>query len=143
MIKDEALGTHGNADWVAINGTVQFIRNENMSYNACTRDFNGRACQKKLQEQGGENEWWVLLLREVACMLRASICESTDCCMNDWIVGCHCPQMRTSVSLGATDLSTVKPSALASAAPCVSHPCLTAKFAGSPCQPGHDRRHCP
>lgn len=31
-------------------GTINFIRNENMWYSACTRDFGGRTCNKKLTE---------------------------------------------------------------------------------------------
>eukprot|EP00877_Chromochloris_zofingiensis_P013681 jgi/Chrzof1/8567/Cz03g15270.t1 len=50
QIKDEGLGTHGQADYVAVVGTINFIRNENMWYSACTRDFGGRTCNKKLTE---------------------------------------------------------------------------------------------
>jgi hypothetical protein len=37
-------------------GAVNFIKSENMFYPACTLQFNGRMCHKKLQE-AGDNTW--------------------------------------------------------------------------------------
>jgi hypothetical protein len=38
-------------------GYVHFIRNENMLYPACTLDFNGRPCHKKLVDTTGAGNW--------------------------------------------------------------------------------------
>eukprot|EP00879_Flechtneria_rotunda_P025305 GHRR01026883.1.p1 GENE.GHRR01026883.1~~GHRR01026883.1.p1 ORF type:complete len:797 (+),score=258.36 GHRR01026883.1:172-2562(+) len=56
QIKDEGLATDGNTAWVSVLGTIAHIRTENMVYPACTRDFNGRPCHKKLG--GQEGSWW-------------------------------------------------------------------------------------
>lgn len=32
--------------------TVNFLRTDNMTYPGCPKDFNGRTCQKKLQDDG-------------------------------------------------------------------------------------------
>lgn len=39
---------------------VSFIRSESMSYPACTLSYGGRQCNKKLQNQGGQDDetWW-------------------------------------------------------------------------------------
>jgi len=37
--------------------TINYIRTENMYYPACPKDFSGRPCHKKLQDNGGS--WWV------------------------------------------------------------------------------------
>lgn len=36
-----------------INGTITFVRNENMSYPACTHPYAGKTCNKKCSENGG------------------------------------------------------------------------------------------
>ena len=37
---------------------VSLIRQENMSYPACPLPFQGRACNKKLQDQQGDGQSW-------------------------------------------------------------------------------------
>eukprot|EP00775_Hariotina_reticulata_P005401 gene5401-5635_t len=57
QIKSEGLGCNGTADWVAVTGIINYIKSENMTYPSCPRDFNGRTCQKKLQDQDNNN-WY-------------------------------------------------------------------------------------
>jgi hypothetical protein len=38
-----------------VSGTINYIKSENMTYPSCPRDFNGRTCQKKLQDQDNNN----------------------------------------------------------------------------------------
>lgn len=56
-IKDEQLG-QGAPAYIQVSAWVTFIRNEaaKMYYPACTLSFNGRTCNKKLSDQGGQ--WW-------------------------------------------------------------------------------------
>ncbi|KAF8055656.1 RPA1A [Scenedesmus sp. PABB004] len=57
QIETEGLGLSPTADWVAVAGTVYNISSDRgLAYPACTRDFNGRPCQKKLQ--GQEGSWF-------------------------------------------------------------------------------------
>jgi hypothetical protein len=39
-----------------IAGTINFIRNESMTYPSCPKHFNGRVCQKKVV-QGDNGQW--------------------------------------------------------------------------------------
>ncbi|KAK9813638.1 hypothetical protein WJX73_001046 [Symbiochloris irregularis] len=58
-IREEQLGQNGQAAFVAVNAYVGFIRGENMSYPACTLNYAGRQCNKKLTSQGdGGDSWW-------------------------------------------------------------------------------------
>lgn len=36
-----------------VSGTITFVRNENMSYPACTLDYAGKTCMKKCADNGG------------------------------------------------------------------------------------------
>lgn len=37
---------------------VDYIRTENLTYPACPRDYNGRTCNKKLQDNAGGGGAW-------------------------------------------------------------------------------------
>lgn len=38
--------------------TCSYVRDKNMYYAACPLQFNGKQCNKKMQDQGG-GSWWV------------------------------------------------------------------------------------
>lgn len=42
-----------------VNGTITFVRNENMSYPACPLQYAGRTCNKKCTDGGGGDNWCV------------------------------------------------------------------------------------
>eukprot|EP00878_Enallax_costatus_P012473 GHUV01013026.1.p1 GENE.GHUV01013026.1~~GHUV01013026.1.p1 ORF type:complete len:867 (+),score=301.03 GHUV01013026.1:206-2806(+) len=57
MIENEGIGMSGQAEWVMVTGTIYNINSDRgLSYPSCTRDFNGRLCQKKLQ--GSDGSWY-------------------------------------------------------------------------------------
>ncbi len=43
-------------------GHVTFIQSQTLAYTACPRDYNGRPCHKKLQDQG-DGTWWVHIMQ--------------------------------------------------------------------------------
>ncbi|QDZ22081.1 replication factor A protein 1 [Chloropicon primus] len=61
-IRDENLGTSGKADYVEVLATVKYIKNEVMSYPACSLQRNGRQCNKKVaitdDDQDGLGSGW-------------------------------------------------------------------------------------
>lgn len=59
LLQDEELGHGEKPDWVTMPGTVSYIRRDKdtggaVVYPSCPNDFNGRACSKKLVENGGQ-----------------------------------------------------------------------------------------
>ncbi|KAL3155866.1 hypothetical protein ABBQ32_012870 [Trebouxia sp. C0010 RCD-2024] len=56
QITDEGMGTNGQPAFVQVSAWVNFIRGENLFYPACTGQYNGKQCNKKLSDQG--NAWW-------------------------------------------------------------------------------------
>jgi replication factor A1 len=57
QIKDEELGMNSQAAFVSVMATITYIRNENMSYPACSNDSTtnpGRKCAKKLIDNGDD-----------------------------------------------------------------------------------------
>lgn len=56
QITDEGMGTSGQPAFVQVSAWVNFIRGENLFYPACTGQYNGKQCNKKLSDQG--NGWW-------------------------------------------------------------------------------------
>ncbi|KFM22959.1 Replication protein A 70 kDa DNA-binding subunit [Auxenochlorella protothecoides] len=58
QIADEGLGLGGQPAWVQVVATVAFLRNENMYYPACPLPFNGKTCNKKLQDHTGDGNFY-------------------------------------------------------------------------------------
>lgn len=54
QIGEEGLGLGGAPAWVQVVATVTFLRSENMYYPACPLPFNGKTCNKKLQDHAGD-----------------------------------------------------------------------------------------
>ncbi|KAK2078687.1 hypothetical protein QBZ16_003527 [Prototheca wickerhamii] len=52
------LGLGGSPAWVSVVATISFLRNENMYYPACPLPFNGKTCNKKLQDHAGDGSWY-------------------------------------------------------------------------------------
>lgn len=58
QIAEEGLGLGGSPAWVSVVATISFLRNENMYYPACPLPFNGKTCNKKLQDHAGDGSWY-------------------------------------------------------------------------------------
>ncbi|EIE20436.1 replication factor-a protein [Coccomyxa subellipsoidea C-169] len=60
-IKEEALGTNSTNAWVQIVCTITFVKSDPIAYPACTLQYNGKQCNKKVTDSGGgdgPNRWW-------------------------------------------------------------------------------------
>ncbi|XP_073362768.1 replication protein A 70 kDa DNA-binding subunit C-like [Aegilops tauschii subsp. strangulata] len=49
QIKDENMGRSDQPDWVTVEATISHINTEKFSYPACTREVNGKRCNRKLK----------------------------------------------------------------------------------------------
>lgn len=58
QIRSEGLGLGGHTAWVQVLAHPTFLRNENFCYPACTLQYNGKPCHKKLQDQGDGTSWY-------------------------------------------------------------------------------------
>ncbi|CAK0787257.1 hypothetical protein CVIRNUC_010475 [Coccomyxa viridis] len=61
MVKDEGLGTAGNTAFVQVAAWLSHIKTENIAYPACTLQYNGKQCSKKVQDSGGgqgDMQWY-------------------------------------------------------------------------------------
>lgn len=65
-----------------INGTITFVRNENMSYPACTLQYAGRPCHKKCTDNGS-GSWCVLSISPECAVADCShtLMSSRTCCV--------------------------------------------------------------
>ncbi|KAM3407254.1 hypothetical protein ACQJBY_000979 [Aegilops geniculata] len=52
QIKDENLGRSDQPDWVTVEATISHINTEKFSYPACTREVNGKRCNRKVTNNG-------------------------------------------------------------------------------------------
>ncbi|GAB4823832.1 hypothetical protein N2152v2_010878 [Parachlorella kessleri] len=53
QIKDEGLGMAGATAWVQVAATCTYVKDKQMYYAACPLQYNGKQCNKKMQDQGG------------------------------------------------------------------------------------------
>ncbi|GAX74873.1 hypothetical protein CEUSTIGMA_g2319.t1 [Chlamydomonas eustigma] len=54
-IKDEDLGHGEKPDYIVVHATINYVKSDSFpGYASCPGDFNGRLCQKKLTEGGGQ-----------------------------------------------------------------------------------------
>ncbi|VAH14464.1 unnamed protein product [Triticum turgidum subsp. durum] len=52
QIKDENMGRSDQPDWVTVEATISHINTEKFSYPACTREVNGKRCNRKVTNNG-------------------------------------------------------------------------------------------
>ncbi|KAF6982814.1 hypothetical protein CFC21_001155 [Triticum aestivum] len=52
QIKDENLGRSDQPDWVTVEATISHINTDKFSYPACTREVNGKRCNRKVTNNG-------------------------------------------------------------------------------------------
>ena len=69
-IRDEALGTHGKADYVECLAGVTFVKTEPMSYPACSLQRNNRMCNKKVTLTDGGEGWCETCQQKCKCEWR-------------------------------------------------------------------------
>lgn len=55
-VSDEAAG--GRVAWVQVAGSVSFVKQDAAYYPACPGAFNGKACNKKMQEDPSVTGGW-------------------------------------------------------------------------------------
>ncbi|XP_037485878.1 replication protein A 70 kDa DNA-binding subunit C-like [Triticum dicoccoides] len=52
QIKDECMGQSEKPDWITVQGAISQIYTDNFCYPACTREVNGKSCNKKVTNSG-------------------------------------------------------------------------------------------
>ncbi|MCO5560125.1 hypothetical protein L7F22_013732 [Adiantum nelumboides] len=57
QIKDEGLGRSGRPDWVAVKGTISFVKTDKLCYTACSLVNGDRPCNRKVTNRG-DGKWY-------------------------------------------------------------------------------------
>ncbi|XP_044387701.1 replication protein A 70 kDa DNA-binding subunit C [Triticum aestivum] len=77
QIKDERMGQSEKPDWITVQGAISQIYTDNFCYPACTREVNGKSCNKKVTNNG-DGMW-----------LCEKCDQSSETCEYRYLLSCH------------------------------------------------------